>query len=181
MSSLFLRRLHQDDAAAVLAAFQADPQQMSRQGDVNDLESARQYIQLLTDDAEGNHGFSMDLGSYCVGVVGINGATLHRLGWFFYWVHPTFRGRGFSSAAASTAANWALSSTELGGGGFERLELGHRVDNPASAAVARSAGFLREGTEREKFLIDGRRVDVLTYGRLRADPVPSTSSLPMEV
>lgn len=36
--------------------------------------------------------------------------------------------------------------------------------------MARAAGFVHEGTERGKFLIAGRRVDVLTYGRLRSDP-----------
>lgn len=64
--------------------------------------------------------------------------------------------------------------------GLERLELGHRVTNPASGGVARRAGFVVEGTEREKFLIDGQRIDVLTYGRLRSDPTPTTPLLPME-
>jgi RimJ/RimL family protein N-acetyltransferase len=63
------------------------------------------------------------------------------------------------------------------GWGLERLELGHRVDNPASGAVARAAGFLHEGTEREKFLIGGERVDVLSYGRLATDPAPPTPLL----
>jgi RimJ/RimL family protein N-acetyltransferase len=64
------------------------------------------------------------------------------------------------------------------GWGLERLELGHRVNNPASGAVARAAGFVHEGTEREKFLVDGERIDVLTYGRLRSDPWPETPYLP---
>ncbi len=38
--------------------------------------------------------------------------------------------------------------------------------------MARAAGFVHEGTERGKFLIAGRRVDVLTCGRLRSDPPP---------
>lgn len=53
------------------------------------------------------------------------------------------------------------------------LELGHRVNNPRSGAVARCAGFRKEGTERRKFLIDGERIDVDIYGRLRTDPFPS--------
>lgn len=54
-----------------------------------------------------------------------------------------------------------------------RLELGHRVNNPTSGAVARCAGFRKEGTERGKFLINGERIDVDIYGRLRADPFPT--------
>ena len=82
--------------------------------------------------------------------------------------------------AAATVANRALRPGEEGGFGLERLELGHRVNNPASGAVARAAGFVHEGTERAKFLIDGERIDVLTYGRLRSDPFPATAHLPLE-
>lgn len=176
MSYAALRRLRFDDAEDVLAGFTAD-QEMERQGDVQDLDSARQYIQFLTDAEEGNHGFAVEVGSRCAGVVGINGATQHRLGWFFYWMHPDFRGQGLTARAAATVATWALTSSESGGGGFERLELGHRVNNPVSGAVARAAGFLHEGTERKKFLVDGERIDVFTYGRLATDPVPETPPL----
>ena len=70
--------------------------------------------------------------------------------------------------------NWALTS-----GGLYRLELGHRLNNPASRGVALAAGFIQEGIEREKFLIDGQRIDVVTYGRLASDPIPRTEPLPI--
>ncbi len=56
------------------------------------------------------------------------------------------------------------------------MELGHRVNNPASGAVAQAAGFVREGVEHGKFLIAGVRVDVATYGRLVTDPIPPTET-----
>jgi RimJ/RimL family protein N-acetyltransferase len=180
VSSPHVRRLRIDDAAAVLAGFRADSPQMALQGEVTDLKSARTYIEFLTDIAQGNHGFALDIGQWCMGVVGINAATQHRLGWFFYWTHPHVRNRGLCSAAAATVANWALSSRERAGGGFERLELGHRANNPASGAVARAAGFVREGTERRKLLINGERINVHTYGRLPSDPPPHRTLLPME-
>lgn len=71
-------------------------------------------------------------------------------------------------------AQWALTER-----GLERLELGHRVNNPASGPVARAAGFVKEGSERDKFLVDERRIDVDTYGRLRTDPSPEVDALPM--
>lgn len=180
MPTVHLRRLKPNDAADVLAGFAADPE-MERQGEVKDLDSAGKYIGLLTNAEEGNCGFAFDVDGRCAGVVGINGATAHRLGWFFYWMHPDFRGRGLTSRAAATVANWALgSSGEHEGGDFDRLELGHRVNNPASGAVAVAAGFIHEGTEREKFLINGERVDVFTYGRLANDPTPSTPPLRLE-
>ena len=98
----------------------------------------------------------------------------HRSGWFWYWMASEACGRGWTSAAVATVAHWALITR-----GLERLELGHRVNNLASGVVASRAGFVREGTERGKFLIDGVRVDVHTYGRLRSDPVPAFE--PMEM
>ena len=83
-------------------------------------------------------------------------------------MHAGFRGRGWTSRAAATVADWALSDL-----GLERLEQGHRVNNPASGAVAKAAGFVKEGTARGKFLINGERIDVDTYGRLRSDPWPT--------
>jgi RimJ/RimL family protein N-acetyltransferase len=53
------------------------------------------------------------------------------------------------------------------------------VNNPASGAVAAAAGFVKEGTEREKSLVDGQRVDVDTYGRLATDPWPHHDPLTM--
>ena len=36
-----------------------------------------------------------------------------------------------------------------------------------------------EGLEREKFLINGQRIDVVTYGRLASDPTPRIEPLPI--
>jgi RimJ/RimL family protein N-acetyltransferase len=92
-----------------------------------------------------------------VGLVVISVDDENLSGWFWYWMHASYRGRGWTSRAAATVANWAL-----GDAGLHRLELGHRVNNPASRAVALAAGFVQEGVEREKFLVDGQRIDVLT-------------------
>lgn len=168
-----LRPLVPADAAAVLDAFHTDPQ-MLRQGDVKDLVAAGKYIDFVTNAEQGNVAFAVDMEGRCVGVVAISGASAHRLGWFFYWMHRDFRGRGLTSRAAATVAQWALHH-----GGFERLELGHRANNPASGRVALAAGFLQEGLERKKLLIDGERIDAATYGRLTTDPDPQRPMLPL--
>lgn len=98
----------------------------------------------------------------------------NRNGWFWYWMTDRSRGRGVMSRAAATVAEWALSER-----GLERLELGHRVNNPASGVVARRAGFVEEGAPHEKFLVDGERLDVDTYGRLKTDPRPAFHALPL--
>lgn len=169
-----LRPLHADDAAAVLAAFSSAPD-MARQGEVTTPEEAAEYVANLTELGSGRHVFALTVDGELVGTVGVMVEGLNRTGWFWYWTHAAHRGRGWTSAAAATVADWALTD-----GGCERLELGHRENNPASGRVARAAGFVPEGRERGKFLIDDQRVDVLTYGRLATDPVPPGPRLPLD-
>ena len=166
-----LRPFRSTDAVAVLDAF-TDPD-MARQGNVPDLEHAIAWISATTLQESDRQVFAVDLGGTVIGAVGVTSIDRENLtGWFWYWLHRAHRGQGTASRAAATVANWALQS-----GGLQRLELGHRVTNPASKVVAEAAGFVHEGVERGKFLIDGTRVDVLTYGRLATDPTPATPTL----
>lgn len=159
-----VRRLRSTDAQDVLAAFRSAPD-MARQGQVGTLAEAEEYVARLTSGS--SLAYAVEVAGRCVGLVGVGVDEQNRNGWVHYWMHADRRGRGLTSAAVTTVADLAL-----GEGGLERLELGHRANNPASGAVARAAGFVQEGVERAKFLIDGERIDVLTYGRLRSDPVP---------
>ena len=168
-----LRPLHLADAPQVLQAFRSDPE-MSRQGTVTTHEEAVEYVRRVREPGNGV-AWAVCRPSALVGVVGITVDHANRNGWFWYWMTVEARGRGWTTRAAVTVADWALSD-----GGLERLELGHRVNNPASGAVARAAGFLKEGTERGKFLIRGKRIDVDTYGRLHTDPWPARNHLPIE-
>ncbi|GAB3667722.1 hypothetical protein GCM10027596_37220 [Nocardioides korecus] len=162
-----LRPLRHHDAAAVLAAFSSDPQ-MERQGTVRDLSEAQSYVDRLL-DPDGAHLPWAITGpdDVLVGLVVVSVDRLNRSGWFWYWMHAAARGQGRVSRAAAAVADWALTTA-----GLDRLELGHRANNPASARIAAAAGFVREGVERQKFLIGAERIDVLTYGRLRSDPAP---------
>lgn len=161
---LALRPLRTDDAADVLAAFGSDPG-MARQGTVTTVREAEAYVAALVEGDD--HAFAITDDDRLVGLVGVTRDIPNRVGWFWYWMNASHRGRGWASRAATAVANWALAS-----GGCDRLELGHRADNPLSGNVAGAAGFVHEGRERGKFLIDGARVDVLTYGRLGTDPWP---------
>jgi len=167
-----LRRLRPTDAPAVLAAFSSAPD-MARQGTVTTVEEAEAYVAHLTDDGAPRHVFALTVADRLVGAVGVLVDEENRNGWVWYWIHAAYRGRGWTSAAVATVADRALAD-----GGCERLELGHRVNNPASGRVAVAAGFVREGRERAKFLIEGERIDVLSYGRLVTDPTPPGPRLP---
>lgn len=168
-----LRRLRSEDARAVLDAFDSNPD-MARQGEVSNLAEAESYVGNLIKPGSPHEAWAITVDSTLVGLMCVSVDEENRNGWFWYWMTDAARGRGWTASAAATIAEWAL-----GPRGLERLELGHRVNNPASGAVARRAGFVQEGTEREKFLVDGQRVDVATYGRLRSDPSPSFEALQM--
>ena len=147
---------------------------MARQGDVSTLAEAERYVSRLVESDSPHEAWAIVTDDALVGLVCLSIDDENRSGWFWYWMTDASRGRGWTAAAAATIAQWALTTGEL-----ERLELGHRVNNPASGAVARHAGFVKEGTEREKFLVGGQRIDVDTYGRLRSDPSPSFDPIPM--
>lgn len=168
-----LRRLRLSDAAQVQEAFASNPD-MARQGRVESREDAERYVSALIDPDSPHEAWALTSDDVLVGLVCVSVDEEHRSGWFWYWMTVGARGRGWTGRAAATVADWALAER-----GLERLELGHRVNNPASGAVAVRAGFVREGCERSKFLVDGERIDVLTYGRLRTDPAPVFDPLPM--
>ena len=88
----------------------------------------------------------------------------HDTGWISYWTAIHARGRGIATEATVQLAEWSL--TELG---LFRLELGHRVNNPASCAVATAAGFRVEGIERAKLRYRQSRFDVELHARLATD------------
>lgn len=156
----------------MLAAF-ASNSDMARQGDVSSQAEAEAYVGRLIAPDSPHEAWAVADGDTLVGLVCVSVDQANRNGWFWYWMTDAARGRGWTSRAAATVAHWALTVR-----GLERLELGHRVNNPTSGAVARHAGFVKEGTERGKFLIDGERIDVDTYGRLRSDPCPAFEPLP---
>ncbi|MER6319227.1 GNAT family protein [Streptomyces sp. NPDC001581] len=169
-SGLVLRRWAPGDAAAVSAAF-ADP--LMRGQSSEPVDSVRAAESWIADRgghwAEGSafafavvEGDGTVLGNVSVGAVN----RRHGTGWVSYWTTAAARGRGVASAACRSLSQWAFDEAEL-----FRLELGHRVNNPASCRVARAAGFTVEGLQRQKLAYDGVRHDVELHARLATDPL----------
>ncbi|MBN6054714.1 GNAT family N-acetyltransferase [Nonomuraea sp. RK-328] len=160
-TNIRLREWRADDAPAVLAAFQ-DPD-LARQAPwpVVTLQDALGWIASW--DGVG-HAFAVTLGGRVVGNVAVARVDAHANGWVSYWTVREARGRGVAPAAVDELARWAFRER-----GLFRLELGHRVDNPASCRVATKAGFLAEGIERGKLVYDGVRYDVERHARLATD------------
>lgn len=88
----------------------------------------------------------------------------HDTGWMSYWTTPAARGRGVATLGCRALGDWAFADL-----GLFRLELGHRVNNPASCRVAHAAGFAVEGVQRQKLAYDGIRHDVEIHARLASD------------
>ncbi|MGW8698970.1 GNAT family N-acetyltransferase [Streptomyces eurythermus] len=172
-SGLVLRRWKAEDAQAVMTAF-TDP--LIRGQYIEPVDSVRTAERWITAHAEhwaADYAYSfavvdgggLVLGQVCVGPVD----RRHATGWVSYWTTATARGQGVASRACRAGARWAFDDAEL-----FRLELGHRVNNPASCGVARAAGFAVEGRQRQKLEYDGVRVDVELHARLATDPEPAS-------
>ncbi|MEM9313268.1 MAG: GNAT family N-acetyltransferase [Pseudomonadota bacterium] len=85
-----------------------------------------------------------------------------------YWVGQSYWGSGFASEAASAVLRF----------GFEELELNriygrHFARNPSSGRVMARIGMQREGVARQDAKMWGRYEDVVSYGVLREDWLPS--------
>jgi RimJ/RimL family protein N-acetyltransferase len=88
-----------------------------------------------------------------------------------YGLMPDARGHGYTAEALQCVTGWAFTQT-----GLNRIELRHAVENTASCAVARAAGYEIEGTMRQSYRFgDGRLHDEHLHARLRSDSPPPTS------
>ncbi|GGX16691.1 acetyltransferase [Streptomyces chartreusis] len=156
----------------MLAAF-ADPVMRYQVSEpVASLDAAYRWLTHQSDQWDSGEGFAfaavdaMDvvLGNAAVRVVD----QRHRTGWVSYWTTTTSRNKGIASKACRSLARWSFDEP-----GLFRLELGHRINNPASCRVAKAAGFAVEGIERQKLEYDGVRFDVERHGRLATDTDPT--------
>lgn len=166
-----LRRWTSDDAGALHRAVAGSDELRLQFGqqDLSTVEACTQYIetQIGVESASARH-FAVAVDGVAVGDIGITSMEFnHGTAWVSYWVSAEFRGRGLTTRGLATASDWAFSE------GLFRLELGHRVNNPASCKVATRAGFAAEGIERAKLRYGVDRYDVETHARLATDPPPA--------
>ncbi len=135
---------------------------------VRTLMQARECYEHMLSSGPQRVAYAIEVDGRCVGSVAVSHVDRrHDTGWVSYFSSGAVRGRGLVRRSVAAVAGWALDDF-----GLFRLELGHRVDNPASGAVARAAGFVPEGRERAKLRYGDQRHDTLTYARLAPDPAP---------
>jgi RimJ/RimL family protein N-acetyltransferase len=178
---IHLRPWQPDDLPALLEIFSVSPDLSTQYPlPVTDLDQATECLErmLVWDETRRNFAIVIEDGDrrMAVGNVGVTAIERrHDTGWVSYFSSAAVRGRGVVSRSAMAVANWAL--TDLG---LFRLELGHRVNNPASGAVAVAAGFLREGRQRQRLRYGTERFDTLAYSRLATDPAPRPLSVTLD-
>ncbi len=88
-----------------------------------------------------------------------------QVGEIGYWVAAPSRRQGVARRAVRLLCAWAFHDI-----GLYRLEIIAEVQNAASQAVAVSCGFTREGVLRSRFVVKGRRRDMVLFSLLRSDP-----------
>ncbi len=135
-----------------------------------DADQAREFIARQWSRLTSGTGFS-----FCVAEAG-SGAALGTAGLWLggladgratigYSVAPRARGRGVAGRALTALTGFAWTIPEL-----HRLEAYIEPWNIASIGTAEIGGFQREGLLRSHQSIGGRRVDMLLYAAVRADP-----------
>lgn len=169
-----------DDAPALMAARAGDAdldKQFGGSGPVTRAEHAAFIVAEMCVDPSSQVSLAIDVDGRAVGNVGVGAIEArHNTGWMHYWTAAEARGAGLASRACASLARYAFEHL-----GVHRLELGHRVNNPASCRVAHRAGFPAEGLERHKLRYGAERFDVETHARLATDPHPDLELLPILV
>ncbi|MDN5658513.1 GNAT family N-acetyltransferase [Brevibacterium sandarakinum] len=195
----FLRRWHRDDADALAGIYvRADSDLLNNIPDDQSLAGAQAWLdEIWTAEEDGsavafaivqedsNSDTDRTAGRYMseeaarvstpVGNVMATAIDRrHSTAWISYWLDSNARGQGLAAAGLRSIVDHLHEALAV-----YRLELGYRVNNPASAAVAKSAGFIVEGRQRERLSYDGVRYDTEECARLVGDPRPQRRRLPI--
>lgn len=170
----FLRPWSPDDASGLISARRSSRDLDSQFGDadLSDESAAARYIEHSLPFDEHAKNWAIVVKDTAVGNVGLSAIERrHDSAWAYYWLAADARRSGYATSALIAVAAWAFDY------GLFRLELGHRVNNPASCRVASAAGFLAEGIERQKLRYGSERFDVETHARLASDPTPDRAGI----
>lgn len=175
---LRLRPWRAEDAPALIAA-RAKTKDLQTQFSADAVATedlAREFIAEALGFTERTKNWAVVVDCVPLGNLGLaHIERRHQTAWAYYWLAEPARGRGYAARGLRAVADWAFRD------GLFRLELGHRVSNPASCRVATAAGFTAEGIERAKLRYGGERFDVETHARLATDPAPAAEESPAQL
>ncbi|MDO4916032.1 MAG: GNAT family protein [Rothia sp. (in: high G+C Gram-positive bacteria)] len=183
---MFLREWRAEDALDLLQIYSSNADLERQMPRLRSLEDAERFITQAYVPAVDRAAFCLDSGSGVQGCVLIDFTAKDDAGawdraWVSYWSVSALRGTGVMKQMVRAVCDWALEEAkasvdssidclvleEKDSPRLRRLELGYRTNNPASGKVARYAGFVVEGLEREKFLYKGQTYDAVTAARVK--------------
>lgn len=172
MSGHRLRHWRADDAHVLLAAVAGDIDIARQLPTLETVSDAHAHIAKTSGDDD-RVAFAIVDGEDAVvgGIAAVLNRTM-RTAWVSYWLLEHGRGQGLATRATVALSEWLFEHN------IHRLELAHRLNNPASQRVAERAGFVREGIMREELEYDGVRYDTALMSRLPGDPTPDVEPLP---
>ena len=166
---LLLRGFDDDDAQSLLD-YARDPEVMAwDREDTPDMDAALRRARNRRDWASGELAAwaiaTPDDGDILGGIVLADVDADSMSAEVGYGLLAHARGLGYGAEALRAVSNWVFSST-----GLERITLCHAVENAASCAVAKAAGYALEGTMRRSTRFgDGALHDEHLHARLRVD------------
>lgn len=164
------------DAPALISAYRSSPDLAVQLGSP-DLATEHLAQKFIADDlgrSDTHMNWAIITKGAAVGNAGITHIDRrHGTAWVYYWLAEPARGTGLATRALAAITEWAFAD------GLFRLELGHRVNNPASCGVATRAGFNSEGIQRQKLRYENERFDVELHARLASDETPVIRALPL--
>ena len=88
----------------------------------------------------------------------------HKTAEIGYWLVPQFNGRGYVTRGIRF-----LEDLAFGQMGINRIQIKVDVNNLKSQAVAVRAGYVKEGVQRQGYVLRGVPCDVIVYSKLKAE------------
>lgn len=133
MTDRVLRPWKREDAVALRAMDVSTPDLRNQiaDADLSSVANAENFIEQTLASTEARKNWAIVDDGVAVGNAGaFNIEWRYATAWGYYWLGSSARGRGLATQSVNSVAGWAFSA------GLFRLELGHRVNNPASCGVA---------------------------------------------
>lgn len=119
----------------------------------------------VSDERRSNFRWMLERAGQIVGTVSLSDVSWQcGYGTLGIMVGEEHQGRGIASRALPQLVNRVFSRSRL-----HRVVATVSIDNEPSRRLFERAGFVREGTLREHFEIEGRRVDQLLFAKLRSE------------
>lgn len=133
---------------------------------------ADKWIESIISESQNGaaYHFAITRDNTLLGVIGLTLSDRRDEGALGYWIGPHLWGQGITTRAAQRVTSWAFTHLKL-----KRITADVSVDNPASAAVLRKAGFHEAGEAKRRFVSRGQECPVTIFECTPAEPLTTSA------